>query len=80
MKVCVFARCDLLSTASGVYDGTVLLEGSWPPGLAARAGRSLPIMDSLLAATALHHGLRLVTRNTRDFQFPGLDVVNPWEL
>lgn len=41
MRVCVFARCDLLSTASGVYDGTVLLEGSWPSGLAAGAGRSL---------------------------------------
>jgi len=41
MRICVFARSDLLSTASGVYDGVVLLEGSWPPGLGAGAGRSL---------------------------------------
>jgi predicted nucleic acid-binding protein len=46
--------------------------------LAARAGRPLPAVDSLLAATALTHGLTLVTRNLRDFQFPGLEVVDPW--
>jgi len=41
--------------------------------------RSVPVIDSLIAATALHHDLRLVTRNERDFtDFPGLIVVNPW--
>ena len=40
--------------------------------------RPLPTIDSLLAATALHHGLRLVTRNIADFQFAGLTVINPW--
>jgi hypothetical protein len=47
--------------------------------LLAQAGRPVPAIDSLLAATALHHGLRMVTRNERDFVFQGLDVVNPWE-
>lgn len=47
--------------------------------LVADAGRSVPALDSLLAATALHHELRLVTRNVDDFRFPGLDVVNPWK-
>lgn len=47
--------------------------------LLAEAGRSVPAVDSLIAATALDHGLRLVTRNVRDFRFPGLEVVNPWE-
>lgn len=47
--------------------------------LLAEAGRPLPAIDSLLAATALHHGLALVTRNERDFGFGGLVVVNPWE-
>jgi predicted nucleic acid-binding protein len=42
------------------------------------AGRSLPAVDSLLAATALHHHLRLVTRNTVDFDVPGLETINPW--
>jgi len=46
--------------------------------LQADAGRSVPAVDSLLAATALHHGLSLVTRNVRDFPYPGLEVVNPW--
>ena len=46
--------------------------------LLARMGRPVPSIDSLLAATALHHELRLVTRNQKDFDFPGLEVVNPW--
>jgi predicted nucleic acid-binding protein len=47
--------------------------------LLAEVGRGVPAIDSLLAATALAHGLRMVTRNVRDFRFPGLQVVNPWE-
>jgi predicted nucleic acid-binding protein len=46
----------------------------------ADAGRPLPAIDSLIAATALHHDLRLVTRNVRDFDFARLDIVNPWNL
>lgn len=46
--------------------------------LVAQAGRPLPAIDSLLAATALQHGLHLVTRNQRDFELPGLQVINPW--
>ena len=47
--------------------------------LVAEHRRPLPTIDSLLAATALHHGLRLVTRNVTDFRFPGLAVINPWD-
>jgi predicted nucleic acid-binding protein len=46
--------------------------------LVAAARRPLPAIDSLLAATALVHGLRLATRNTKHFQIPGLEVINPW--
>ena len=46
--------------------------------LVAAAGRPLPAIDSLLGATAAHHGLSMVTRNTRDFTDMGLDVINPW--
>ena len=46
--------------------------------LVAAAGRPLPAIDSLLGATAAHHGLSIVTRNTRDFTDMGLDVINPW--
>ncbi len=37
-----------------------------------------PWADSLIAATALHHGLTLVTRNERDLDIPGLAVINPF--
>ena len=46
--------------------------------LLAQIGRPVPSIDSLLAATALHHELRLVTRNQKDFDYPGLEVINPW--
>ena len=42
------------------------------------AGRALPSIDSLLAATALHHGLDMVTRNNKDFDHLNLEVINPW--
>lgn len=48
--------------------------------LLARCGRPVPAIDSLLAATALCHGLRLVTRNLNHFAFPGLEVISPWEM
>ena len=46
--------------------------------LNARMVRSVPAIDSLLAATALTHGLTLATRNVGDFGFPDLIVFNPW--
>jgi len=35
--------------------------------------------DALIAATALVHGMAVVTRNVRDFEPMGVDVVNPWK-
>ncbi len=46
--------------------------------LLAVAGRTLPAVDSLLGATAAHHGLTMVTRNSKDFDNLGLEVLNPW--
>jgi predicted nucleic acid-binding protein len=46
--------------------------------LLAAAGRTIPAIDSLLGATAAHHGLTMVTRNSKDFKNLGLDVLNPW--
>lgn len=46
--------------------------------LLAQAGRPLPSIDSLLAATAIIHDLTLVTRNVADFDLPSIKVVNPW--
>ena len=42
------------------------------------AGRSLPVIDTLIAATAIRHGLTLVTRNTRDVEATGVALVDPW--
>jgi predicted nucleic acid-binding protein len=42
------------------------------------AGRAMPIKDSLVAATALVHGLTLVTRNVRDFQTARVKVLDPF--
>lgn len=47
--------------------------------MAAAAGRPVPAIDSLLAATAAQHNLCLVTRNSKDFQCFGLDIINPWK-
>ena len=43
------------------------------------AGRTLPTIDGLLAASALQHNLALVTRNVKDFAGLGVQIVNPWE-
>ena len=43
------------------------------------AGRPLNMADGLIAATALEHGLTVVTRNVKDFDQLGLTVLNPWE-
>lgn len=47
--------------------------------LMAQAGRPLPAIDGLLAATALQHDLTLVTRNSKDFADVGVRLINPWE-
>lgn len=41
--------------------------------------RTLPAIDGLIAATALRHGLTVVTRNVADFDQTGVDVFNPWD-
>ncbi len=44
----------------------------------AKKGRILHPADGLIAATALHHGLRLMTRNMGDFESTGALLENPW--
>lgn len=47
-------------------------------GVAEQAGEKLPVMDSLIAATASAHGLVVVTRNVKDMERCGGRVCNPW--
>ena len=39
----------------------------------------MPAIDSLLAATALVHGLKIATRNVEDFAASGVPILNPWK-
>jgi toxin FitB len=48
-------------------------------GRAAARKIALPVIDGLLAATALHYNLTLVTRNSKDVAGTDALVFNPWE-
>lgn len=77
-KLRVWLEIDL----PGWFEGRLLaVDGSvadrWGR-LVGEARRPIPAVDALLAATALRHELRLVTRNVADFAFAGLEVVDPW--
>lgn len=43
-------------------------------------GKPMAAFDSIIAATALEHGLALVTRNLRDFMHAPLVLINPWSV
>ncbi len=45
-----------------------------------QAGHQLPVADGLMAATARHHNLSIMTRNVSDFAGCGVPLVNPWEV
>jgi predicted nucleic acid-binding protein len=73
---------DLQSRFAGrilAIDGTVADRWGWIMAKAQVKGMILPVVDGLLAATALHHNLTAVTRNVSDFAVAGLSVINPWE-
>lgn len=44
-----------------------------------RAGRPIGAMDALIAAICIEGGATLVTRDVRDFDGLGLELVNPWQ-
>lgn len=44
-----------------------------------RKGESVPLLDGMIAATALQHDLTIATRNTRDFKKTGVKTLNPFE-
>jgi hypothetical protein len=64
-------RCLPWETATGLR---------WAELLAAlrRSGRAMPVKDSLIAATALTHGLTVATRNRADFEQAGVRIVDPF--
>ena len=47
-------------------------------GKAEQVGKPMPLIDGLIAATALSHDLIVVTRNTKDMEQSGVTLINPW--
>ncbi len=46
--------------------------------LASAQGRPASVIDAVIAAAAMSRGLRLATRNTRDFELFGIGLIDPW--
>ena len=63
-----------------VFDFDTATAAAWARLLARlkKKGRTMPIKDSLIAATALAHGLTVATRNTKDFRSTGVEIENPF--
>jgi predicted nucleic acid-binding protein len=59
-------------------DTEVMLKWGRFTGALELEGKTMPAIDSLIAAIALHRNLRLVTRNEDDFKHAGVLIVNPW--
>ena len=64
----------ILSIDAAVADRWGLLAAD-----AKRKGRTISIIDGLLAATAMQHNLTIVSRNVSDFANTPAAVLNPWE-
>jgi toxin FitB len=73
---------DLQARFSGrilAIDDAVADRWGWLTAEASRGGRPLAAIDGLLAATALHHNLTIVSRNVDDFADTQVPILNPWE-
>lgn len=73
---------DLLTRFKGrilTIDTSVMLTWGTMAARLEAQGCKLPAIDSLIAAIAIHGELRLVTRNEKDFEGSGVEIVNPWE-
>lgn len=51
----------------------------WGELQSTKKGCPLPVIDGLIAATAITHHLKLVTRNVKDFTNAPVDIINPWK-
>lgn len=77
-----WVRKDLANRLAGRILGIdIEIAARWGAlvGQSERDGLPLPVIDSLIAATCLHHELIVVTRNTDDFERCGARCLNPWK-
>lgn len=72
---------DLLARFQGKIlplDTDIIVEWGMLSARAEAAGKPMPAIDSLIAATTLAHKMTLVTRNVSDFDAAGIEIANPW--
>ena len=62
-----------------VVEREVAVEWGRICGEAERIGKPRPVVDALIAATAVVHKMKLATRNVRDMEGMGADIINPFE-
>lgn len=77
----VWLEQDLIERFKGqvlAVDSDIALKWGSLQGEFARLGQPLPVIDSLIAATAIRRNLTLVTRNTVDFERLPVKLLNPW--
>ncbi len=77
-----WVECDLKQRFAGrilSIDYEVATLAGQLQGTSESQGFTLPVIDSLIAATAIHNGLAVVTRNETDMNRCGTPVLNPWE-
>ncbi len=74
-ELLVWFRGRLLPVTHAVADRWGTLDGQCQ-----LRGMPLNTADGMIAATAIEHGLSVVTRNVKDFAGLGVDLFNPWEV
>jgi toxin FitB len=60
------------------FDGSAAIHYGELVAARERAGRPVSVADGQIAAICRHHGALLATRNVRDFEATGVDVLDPW--
>lgn len=67
--------------AGRIIEITEEIATSWGKiqGKAEKEGNKMPVLDSLIAATAIKNNLTVVTRNIKDIENSGCQSINPWE-
>jgi predicted nucleic acid-binding protein len=81
-KIESWVRGDLAERFAGrvlAIDAAIAEKWGQLSGASESRGKPLPVIDALLAATGLVHGLVIVTRNTGDFERCGARCLNPWK-
>jgi predicted nucleic acid-binding protein len=71
--------CDRFDGHILSVDRTVALEWGRIAARVEKSGRPVPVVDALIAATAIVHGLSVVTRNGSDIARTGAPIIDPWQ-